>query len=106
MGKKDLKKQYSDLEVSYIDLISLLDTTQTKKLTPFLVKQFHEMIQYKPESNKIKQKKITELLGEPKNELDEVVKVSIYDWISPKLDILEGFIKNMDNKRLKDNDSP
>ena len=107
MGKKDLKKQYSDLEVSYVDLISMLDTTQTKKLTPFLVKQFYEMIQYKPETHTLKGtrlKKITELLGEPKNELDEVIKISIYDWISPKLDILEGFIKNMDNKRLKDND--
>ncbi len=27
MGKKDLKKQYGDLEFSFIDLISLVDTT-------------------------------------------------------------------------------
>ena len=46
MGKKDLKKQYPDLNLNFVDLISLLDTTPTKKITPFLVKEFHKHVQF------------------------------------------------------------
>jgi hypothetical protein len=38
MGKKDLRKQYGDLDVSLIDYVSRLDPSKTKKLTPFLLK--------------------------------------------------------------------
>lgn len=37
MGLKNLKEQNPDMNINLIDLISKLDTTKTKKITPFLV---------------------------------------------------------------------
>lgn len=37
MGIKHLKEQNPELNINIIDLISILDTTKTKKVTPFLV---------------------------------------------------------------------
>jgi hypothetical protein len=107
MGKRDLKKQYKELEVSFVDLISLLDTTPTKKMTPFLVKQFNDWIQYRPNETQEDSEEFLNLknhFGEPKNELDEIIKRMIYQWAGPKLEIIKDFTNHMENKRLPDND--
>ncbi len=107
MGKRELKKQYKELEFNFVDLVSLLDTTPTKKLTPFLVKQFNDWIQYtgnekmddSPEYNKMRK-----TLGDPKNELDEIIKRMVFKWAQPKLEIIKEFTEHMEANRLEEND--
>ena len=40
MGLKQLKEQNPDLNINIIDILSKIDNTKTKKLTPFLIKLF------------------------------------------------------------------
>ena len=107
MGKKDLKKQYPDLDLNFVDLISLLDTTPTKKITPFLVREFYKHVQFTP--NELKKsnqefESISKTLGSPKNTLDEFMKTIVFNWVKSKLDIIEDFTEHMENNRLKEND--
>ncbi len=44
MGKKELKKQYQNLDINLIESISKLDKTKTKKITPFLLKMFNKSV--------------------------------------------------------------
>jgi len=109
MGKKELKKQYQDLEISFVDIISNLDTTPTKKFTPFLVKQFNQWIQYdKNDKNSIDgishKCKVSTRLGQPKNELEEIIKKMVFQWAEPKLSIIKEFTDHMENNRLVEKD--
>lgn len=107
MGKRDLKKQYKELEFNFVDLVSLLDTTPTKKLTPFLVKQFNDWIQYRPDEKmdgSESMEKMRRTLGDPKNELDEIVKRMVFKWAQPKLEIIKEFTEHMESNRLEEND--
>ena len=107
MGKKDLKKQYPELNFNFVDLISLLDTTPTKKMTPFLVKQFHEWIQYRPNEKMESSEEFQEMrrtLGDTRDELDEIVKRMLFKWARPKLGMIREFIDHMENNRLPEND--
>jgi hypothetical protein len=106
MGKKELKKQYQDLEISFVDIISNLDTTPTKKFTPFLIKQFNQWIQY--DKSDIEgdnyDNGVSNRLGKPKNELEEIVKKMVFQWAEPKLGIIEEFTDHMENNRLVEKD--
>lgn len=107
MGKRDLKKQYTELEYNFVDLISLLDTTPTKKMTPFLVKQFNDWIQYTPNEMRKSSEEFETMrrtLGDPKNELDEIVKRMVFKWAQPKLEIIKEFTEHMESNRLEEND--
>jgi len=101
MGKRDLKKQYKELDYNFVDIVSLLDTTPTKKLTPFLVKQFNDWIQYRPDEKmdgSESMEKMRRTLGTPKNELDEIIKRMVFKWAQPKLDIINEFTEHMEGK--------
>lgn len=107
MGKRELKKQYKELEFNFVDLVSLLDTTSTKKLTPFLVKQFNDWIQYtgnEEMNDSYEYSKMTKTLGDPKNELDEIIKRMVFKWAQPKLDIINEFTEHLENNRLGEKD--
>lgn len=107
MGKKDLKKQYPDLNLNFVDLISLLDTTPTKKITPFLVKEFYKHVQFTSDELKKSNQELESMgktLGSPKNALDEFMKTIVFNWVKSKLDIIEDFTEHMENNRLKEND--
>jgi hypothetical protein len=107
MGKRELKKQYPDLDYNFIDLVSMLDTTKNNKLTPFLVKQFHDWIQFRGDEKQDSAKeyyKMCEVLGTPTNELDEILKRMTFKWAQPKLEIIEEFTEHMNANRLVDND--
>jgi hypothetical protein len=107
MGKRDLKKQYPELEFNFVDLVGLLDTTPTKKLTPFLVKQFNDWIQYRPDekmNGSSEYETLRRTLGDPKNELDEIVKRMVFKWAQPKLEIIKEFTEHMEANRLTETD--
>lgn len=107
MGKRDLKKQYPELEYNFIDLITVLDTTPTKKVTPFLVRQFNDWIRYRPDElseSSPSFEKMSKLLGRPKNEMDEIIKKMVFQWAQPKLEIIEEFTEHMESNRLNEND--
>jgi hypothetical protein len=107
MGKRELKKQYTELNYNFVDLVSLLDTTPTKKMTPFLVKQFNDWIQYTGEDEmeaSSECEKMRRTLGDPKNELDEIVKRMVFKWAQPKLEIIQEFTEHMEANRLEEND--
>lgn len=44
MGIKKLKEQHKDLSISFIDLLSNLDISKTKKYTSFLIKEFNNRL--------------------------------------------------------------
>lgn len=107
MGRRDLRKQYKELEFNFVDLVSLLDTTPNKKVTPFLVKQFYDWIQYPPDEKRDgseEYQKMKHYLGEPKNDLDELFKRMVFKWAQPKLEIIDEFTEHMKNNRLPEND--
>jgi hypothetical protein len=43
-------------------------------------------------------------LGDPKNELDEIVKRMVFKWAQPKLEIIKEFTEHMESNRLVEND--
>jgi hypothetical protein len=107
MGKRELKKQYTELNFNFVDLVGLLDATPTKKLTPFLVKQFNDWIQYEPVEkieSSMEYDRMRRTLGDPKNELDEIIKRMVFKWAQPKLDIIKEFTEHMEANRLEESD--
>jgi hypothetical protein len=111
MGKRELKKQYTELDFNFVDLVSLLDTTPTKKMTPFLVKQFNDWIQYREGGKRVGLEEMSSeyetmrrTLGDPKNELDEIVKRMVFKWAQPKLEVIKEFTEHMEANRLEESD--
>lgn len=100
MGKKDLKKQYSDLDISVIDYVSRIDPSKTNKLTPFLLKII---------SNKIKDSYHTRKgLGNiSNNKIDGHIIEMLLDIIGEGrrgLETLVEFNEHLENNRIENTD--
>ena len=68
MGIKKIKKENDTINISLIDLMGNLDTSDTKKYTQFLVKilkkNYDEDIKYMIKDNSSRRRKIDEILGD------------------------------------------
>ena len=108
MGKRDLKKQYPNLQYDFVDLLSKLDKTKTNKLTPFIIKQFNEWIKFDSkidcQSVPVGHSEMVKLFGPSKNEIDDIINMLIYNWFQPKKDILDSFVNHLENNRLSNPD--
>jgi len=104
MSKKELKKQYKDLEINLVDILSELDTTKTNKLTPFIVKQFHNdwFVNGGDYKNSLFEEWFPFKMV--KNKIDLTLKEQIGYWFKDKTELLNDFIDHLENKRLEDND--
>ena len=100
MGKKDLKKQYSDLDISVIDYVSRIDPSKTNKLTPFILKII---------SNKIKDDYITRKGWSDvvNNKIDMYIIEMLLDLMGegPRgLETLKEFNEHLENNRIENTD--
>ncbi len=100
MGKKDLKKQYENLDISLIDLISRLDKTKTKKVTPFLLKMASKSLERKDYNT-------YQFNGRIRcNSWLESVLCDITSDIlgHGNIDFIDEFIEHLENNRIERND--
>jgi|694.fasta_scaffold54368_1 hypothetical protein len=100
MGKRDLKKQYENLDVSLIDLISRLDKTKTKKVTPFLLKMA---------SNSITRREYSRYQFDGKITCNSWLESVLCDVASDilghgNIDVVDEFIEHLENNRIERND--
>lgn len=104
MGKKDLKKQYNELDVSVIDYVSRIDPSNTNKLTPFLLKIIYNRIDRKGYSI-VKNHHFEGV--EINNRIDRYVIEMLLDIMgerSQALQTLREFNEHLENNRVENND--
>lgn len=106
MGKKDLKKQYKELTIDLVDILSEIDTTPTKKITPFIVKQFYNERIITPDSHREELKSCADYqeFSPIKNQIDLYIKDYLHHWITGNLSLITEFTDHLENKRLTDLD--
>lgn len=101
MGKKDLKKQYPDLDVSVIDYVSRIDPSKTNKLTPFLLKIISKQTLDKKHLVR------TEWSNIVNNRIDRYIVEMLMDIIGEGrqgLQTLKEFNEHLENNRIENTD--
>jgi len=101
MGKKDLKKQYTDLDVSVIDYVSRIDPSKTNKLTPFLLKILSKNIL---DRGYIAKKEFSDITN---NGIDLYIIEMLLDVIGygyQGLETLREFNEHLENNRIENTD--
>jgi hypothetical protein len=101
MGKKDLRKQYGDLDVSLIDYVSRLDPSKTKKLTPFLLKILSKRNKEKDFSTR------KDLINIIHNRFDVYIIEILLDLMGEGYGLIETlreFNEHLENNRIENTD--
>jgi hypothetical protein len=101
MGKKDLKKQYTNLDVSVIDYVSRIDPSKTNKLTPFLLKILSKNIL---DRGYIAKKEFSDITN---NGIDLYIIEMLIDVIGDGyqgLETLREFNEHLENNRIENTD--
>jgi hypothetical protein len=101
MGKKDLRKQYGDLDVSLIDYVSRLDPSKTKKLTPFLLKIISKRNKEKDFSTR------KDLINIIHNRFDVYIIEILLDVMGEgygAIETLREFNEHLENNRIENTD--
>lgn len=101
MGKKDLKKQYTDLDVSVIDYVSRIDPSKTNKLTPFLLKILSKNIS---DRGYIAKKEFSDITN---NGIDLYIIEMLLDVMGDGyqgLETLREFNEHLENNRIENTD--
>ncbi len=101
MGKKDLKKQYPDLDVSVIDYVSRIDPSKTNKLTPFLLKIISK--QNLDKKHLVR----TEWSNIANNRIDRYIFTMLMDMVGEGvqgLQTLKEFNEHLENNRIENSD--
>ena len=101
MGKKDLRKQYGDLDVSLIDYVSRLDPSKTKKLTPFLLKIISKRNKEKDFSTR------KDLINIIHNRFDVYIIEILLDLMGEGYGLIETlreFNEHLENNRIENTD--
>jgi len=98
MGKKELKKQYSEYDMSLIDYLSMIDPSGKSKYLPFLLKQFDKYNAY-DEDYYIKKLKY-------KSRIEYTMISILKDFVGGdhNLDILNQFNQHLENNRIEKTD--
>jgi len=102
MGKKDLRKQYSNFDKSIIDYVSIIDPSSTNKLTPFLLKVLNDNLQKHSGL-----KKISQSFSNIDNHLDRVIMEVIMDYAiggQHNFDEIKKFNEHLENNRIEQKD--
>jgi len=107
MGKRELKKQYSELDINLIDFISKLDKTKTNKLLPFILKQLRKRLNGDDDNRpkKLYGEWFTKFM-EPNNELEYVLLEVILEHFIGKnnSEAIVKFAEHLEEGRIKNND--
>jgi hypothetical protein len=101
MGKKELRKQYSDLDVSLIDYVSRLDPSKTNKLTPFLLKIISKRNKEKDFSTR------KDLINIIHNRFDVYIIEILLDVMGEgygAIETLREFNEHLENNRIENTD--
>jgi hypothetical protein len=102
MGKKDLKKQYPDLDVSVIDYVSRMDPSKTKKITPLLLKIISKKV-----SDDRRRARSKHLSGITENRIDQHIVELLLDIVGEgfrTLSTLKEFNEHLENNRIENTD--
>lgn len=103
MGKKDLKKQYRELDVSIIDYVNRIDPSDTNKLTPLLLKILSKNIN---NSRHLTRNIYYGDIG-VYNRIDEYIVNLLLDMIGEGLQgiqTLKEFNEHLENNRIENTD--
>jgi len=101
MGKKDLKKQYTDFDVSIVDYVCRLDPSKTNKLTPFLLKILSKQTINK---NYLLKKGWSNIVN---NKIDMYIIEMLLDVLgegNEGLQTLKEFNEHLENNRIENTD--
>jgi len=98
MGKKELKKQYNQYDMSLIDYLAMIDPSGKSKYLPFLLKQLDVY------NNQQQDYYFHEFKG--KNRIDHNMFSMVKDFVGGNynLDILKEFNNHLENNRIEKTD--
>lgn len=105
MGRRELKKQHSDIDYSIIDILHKIDTTG--KMVPFLIKQVKNTINKNKLEAPTKRRGLPPISDIESNDILERVLIDtvITGFIGrDNTDILKKFSEHLENNRIEDSD--
>jgi hypothetical protein len=105
MGKKEIFKQFEKYDKSFLDYIYMLDTTDTKKMVPFLIKM---MESEKKNNKRIYDERYFKAFTKVgvDNEFDRLQLFNVVNLVggSENIDTLHDFIDHLNQNRIPEKD--